>query len=300
MHVRCLVRSREKAAASIPAPGEHVDWVYGSVQDEHALDQLTASATAIVHTIGIRRELPPDVTYTKLHPGATRVVIAAARRNDVDRFIHISALGTRPDAACAYHQSKYESEQLVRSSGLLWTILRPSLIHGADGEFVQMVKDWALGRAAPWFFMPWFAKAEVTKGFPPRPPMPVSAQIQPISVDDVALAVERALERDEAIGEVYPLTGPETYDWPELLRSIRDAVPLADGRKKPVPIPGMLGVVQAGCASKLGIAAALPFGPSEPRMAMEDSIASTAKVEQHLGFEPQPFADALAQYASEI
>ncbi len=306
LEVRCLVRDREKAAGLVPAPGSEAEgegtvrWVLGSVSDREAMADLAGGADAFVHSIGIRREFRPEVTFAKAHPGATRAALEAAGNAGARRFVHVSALGTRPDANTGYHRSKYEAETLVRGSGLDWTILRPSIIHGPDGEFMQMVKGWVLGRSAPWFFIPYFARVDVEPGFPPQPPRLESAEVQPVSVGDVAECVARCLERRESVGEVYALTGPERYDWPTMLRTVRDAMPMTDRSKRVLPIPGRLGEMKAKAAEAIGMGAALPFGPSEPVMAIEDSVAATTKAEAHLGMEFEDFAESLERYASEI
>ncbi len=294
---RCLVRSADKAAGLLP--DERVELVTADVFDRHALPELLDGADALVHTIGIRRETP-GVTFERLHPGGTERVTEAMRGAGVRRLVHISALGTRADATTDYHRSKHAAETIVRGSGLDWTILRPSLIHGPDGEFIQMVRAWVLNRMAPRFFLPWFARVEVEAGFPPKPPRLESAQVQPVHVEDVAEAVLRSLDRPQAIGEVYPLTGPETVDWPTLLTTVRDALPMGDKKMRTVGIPAPLGVVAARSAKAFGLAQALPFGPSEPVMASEPQTASRAKALAHLELETRPFIESVGAYAERV
>ena len=78
-------------------------------------------------------------------------VVDATKRAGIRRYVHMSALGTRPDAASTYHRTKHAAEELVRASGLDWTILRPSMIHGPRGEFMRMQVRLgeAEGRAVP-------------------------------------------------------------------------------------------------------------------------------------------------------
>src|SRR5947207_2723585 len=85
------------------------------------------------------------------HP--TKAVVDAALRNGVRRFVHMSALGTRPGAVSAYHKTKFAAEQYLRHSGLDWTIIRPSMIHGPRGELMQMEAAWARYKAPPFLFM---------------------------------------------------------------------------------------------------------------------------------------------------
>lgn len=290
--VRPLVRDRRKARAVLES--DESAWVQGDALDHGALAALLGGASAVVHCIGIRREFPPEVTFARLHPGATRALLDAAAEAGVRRFVHISALGTRPDAATPYHRSKYESERLVRESGLDWTILRPSLVHGPHGEFVRMARAWVLGRAPPWFFLPYFGRFERPGGG--GLPRLVSAKVQPVHVDDVAHAVCACLERDESIGEVYPLAGPETLDWPGVLTAIRDAMPMGDKRKRPAAMPGALASAMARGAGAIGLGALLPFGPSEPIMATEDNTCALDKARAHLDFRPAAFVESVRAY----
>ena len=189
----------------------------------------------------------------------------------------------------------------MRKSQLRWTILRPSLIHGHDSEFMKMAKDWVLGRAAPWFILPYFVRiVPPAKGqFPPLPRLE-SAKIQPVHIDDLCDCVVASLHNEETVGEVYSLGGSETLDWPTLLTAVRDALPITEKNKKPAPLPGVLGFAMAKAAELVGMGAALPFGPSEPIMATEDNTCANDKAKAHLGFRPRPFLSSMRQYAAQV
>ena len=296
--VRALCRDAAKAAHALPQD-DRVRTVRGDVFEKDAINELLRGADAVVHCIGIRRDAP-GATFERMHPGATREAIEGCERAGVRRFIHISALGTRANAPSEYWRTKFMAEQMLRASDLQWTILRPSVIHGVDGEFMQMCRDWALGRAAPWVAMPYFANVEIPTTFPPKPPRFVSALVQPIAVEDVARAVVSCLEQPRTVEEVYPLGGPERLTWPELLRHVRDHVPMADRRKRVAPMPVAVGRAMAMAAKPLGLASLLPFCASDPVMAGEDNTCDLEKVRVHLGFVPGPFRAAVAGYADRI
>ncbi len=65
----------------------------------------------------------------------TRDLLAAAREADVGRFVKMSALGTSEETKnlVPYYHAKWETEQLVRGSGIPFVIFRPSFIFGPDG-----------------------------------------------------------------------------------------------------------------------------------------------------------------------
>ncbi len=293
--VRALARDREKVGGALPDEG--VTPVFGDLSDRKALAELMRGCKSVVHCVGIRRETGPGVTFERVHVEGVQRVVDAAREAGVRRIVHISALGVRPDAPTDYQRTKWHGEQIVRTSGLDWTILRPSLIHGPDGELIQMMKGWVLGREAPHFFMPYFARVD---GKPPAPPKLAAPKVQPVSVVDVAWAVGECLEQGESIGEVYELGGGEVLTWPEMLTTFRDALPYVESKKRIVPLPAPLGVAMARGAKTLGLGQMLPFGPDEPRMAQEDSVCSIAKAERHLGFEPVGFTPALREYADRV
>ncbi len=288
--VRALVRDRGRAARVLGTM-PRVELVCGDVCDTRVPAALGEGAGAWVNCIGIRREIPPGATFEGLHVRATALQVGAARRGGVRRFVQVSALGTRPGASTAYHRSKYEGERIVRESGLSWTILRPSLIHGSDGEFMEMARAWALGRAPPFVFMPYFARVRMRRGFPWAELE--SAVVQPVHVDEVASAVVESLVRAEAEGEVYPVVGSESLDWPNLLRAVRDSLPAAARGKRAMPLPGRAASMAARVAAALGLGGSLPFGPSEPIMAIEDNTGCCEKVKTHLGLTTGAFTKML-------
>lgn len=295
--VRALARSADKARGTLP---EGVDVVVGDVFNADAMRELARGCAAMVHLIGIRMERRGGVTFQRMHVEATRRAIDAARESGVARFVQMSALGVRADGRCAYATTKFEAEMLVRGSGLRWTILRPSIIHGADGEFMRLVKGWATGKAPPFVFLPYFERLRFDGEHPLLPPVGEAPLAQPVAVEDVAHAIAESLEREEAEGEVYPLGGPDALTWPELLETVQGAIPGAKKWMAAVGIPAPVAEWKAKAAAAIGLAGLLPFGPSEPVMGSEDNVCSNVKAKAHLGFEPRPFAPTVRAYAARM
>lgn len=293
--VRALVRDLDKASRVLPS-GDHLELVEGDVFDEGALSRLLTGSVAAVNTIGIIREGPGGELFERMHVIAVRRLLEAMKAARCDRLVHVSALGVSDHARTEYARSKFAGEQAIRASGVRWTILRPSMIHGPDGEFTRMCADWARGRIAPYLFMPYFAR---TKGPIPKPPFE-SPKIQPVFVGDVARAIAESLEREAAVGEIYPLTGDETLTWPEMLSFIRDHVSLAKAGIKAVPIPGDLAAMKARAMRVLGLGALLPFDEGMARMGAQDSTAPTIKAREHLGLEFAGFREAAAGYVGSM
>lgn len=296
--VRALARSMEKAKETLPF-GEgagRIDLTVGDATDGAAVSRLCAGAWGVVHLVGIRREFRGGTTFRRAHVESTQRVIEAARGAGARRLVHMSALGVRPNAPTEYHRTKHEAEMLVRESGAAWTILRPSLIHGPDGEFVRMVKAWATRSAPPYLFLPYFLRLAPNHGNMLEPFQVETPRVQPVAVTDVATAFAECLMRPETIGEVIALGGPEAMEWPRALETIRDAIPGTNRAIGPMGLPGPAGLAMAKGAAAVGMADALPFGPSEPVMASEDNVCSTVKAREMLGIEPRSLASAAREY----
>lgn len=67
--------------------------------------------------------------------GAT--VIEAAKRAGVRKIFLLSFLRARPDCGSSYHESKWASEELIRASGLDYTILKAGMIYGRGDHLVD-------------------------------------------------------------------------------------------------------------------------------------------------------------------
>src|SRR4051812_26219162 len=135
-HVRALVRKPGSLRAQeLSRAGAEL--IEGDVADGSGLSAVDGCDAAI-HLVGIIVERENN-TFERAHYVGARNVAEAAWHAGVQRLVHMSALGTRPKARSEYHRTKWMGEQAVRSSGAPYTILRPSLIFGADGEFVQQM-----------------------------------------------------------------------------------------------------------------------------------------------------------------
>lgn len=106
------------------------------VDDVDALTAAFAGCDVVAHCAGINREIG-DQTYQRVHIDGTATVIEAARRAGVSKIIMTSFLRARPDCGSAYHESKWAAEELVRASGLDYTILKAGMIYGHGDHLVD-------------------------------------------------------------------------------------------------------------------------------------------------------------------
>lgn len=196
----CLSRSagpRESEAAG------QVAWVSGKLEDPSTYRDALAGCGAVVHLAALTGKARASA-YEAANVDATRALIAAAKEAGVSRFVHVSTIAVRyPEKrAYPYARSKEAAEALVRESGLRWTILRPTIVLGPGSSIFESLRSLA--------------------GLPVTPMFGDGrTRVQPIHVDDVALAIADAVDDESCAGAEIDLGGPEELTFEELLRRIQ-------------------------------------------------------------------------------
>lgn len=266
--VRCLVRPGSEADLK---GFEGIERVPGDVLLPQGLEASMEGCVALIHLVGIIREQPGrGVTFERLHSVATANLVKAAEAAEVSRFIHMSTLGTRPDARSRYHRTKWEAEETVRASRLQWTVFRPSIIYGVSDGFVSM-----LARMIKWL-----------------PAAPVIGdgkyRLQPVPVGQVAEGFARALAKPESWEHIYEAGGPRSYAFTEILDLIGAALGKSKVRKVYQPIALIRPLVR--------LLESLPFFPltsDQLLMLQEDNVCDPAPFFQTFGLTPVEFPAGL-------
>ena len=225
--VRCLVREARKAGK---LTGWGCELVQGDVTDSASLARAVAGADTVVHLVAIRQGKLEQ--FQRIMVGGTRDLLRAAADAGVQRFVHMSALGTTDETKdlVPYFGAKWEMEQLVRSAGIPHVIFRPSFIFASDGGI-----------------LPTFAK--LAKLTPVTPIIGSGRQrIQPIWADDVARHFGDAVQRDDVIDRTYELGGPDVVTWNEFWERFKRALGM---RRPSVHVPVALMNVNALITERL-------------------------------------------------
>jgi uncharacterized protein YbjT (DUF2867 family) len=265
--IRLLVHKRSSASE----PG--VEELEGDATLLPSFISATRDCDAVVNLIGIIREVHSrGVTFERLHVEATRNMIAAARSGGVRRYLQMSALGTRAGASTGYFSSKFRAEEEVRSSGLDYTIFRPSIIYGPKDEFVNQLAGLLRGLPA----MPVIGDGEYL--------------LQPVAADDVARCFALALEKPETVGQCFELCGPDRMSYNELLDTVAGAI----GKKSPLKVKNPLSLMRL----VVPVLQRLPFFPitsDQLEMLVQGSVCD-GSWRAAFGFEPTRFAEGIRSY----
>jgi nucleoside-diphosphate-sugar epimerase len=119
---------------------ERVEWIRGSLDNRSALERLVTGADAIVHVAGVI-SASDAAGFEHGNVAGTLAMLAAATAGGIQRFVHVSSLAAREPKLSLYGASKAKAEDLVRSSGLEWIIVRPPAVYGpGDKETLELFK----------------------------------------------------------------------------------------------------------------------------------------------------------------
>lgn len=254
---------REGAADRVPG-GEATEVVAGEVSDADAVAALVDSTAALIYNIGILREFPArGIRFEDLHwLGAKRVMDAASAAGG-RRFILMSANGVRADGT-PYQRTKYQAEEYLRSSGLDYSIFRPSVIFGPPRGRMEIATQLANDVIRPPFPAPLFYGGLV-------PTNAGGFRMAPVHVEEVAIAFANAVDDPETYGKTFLLCGPEDLTWREMLTRVAAAA--GKPGKAMLPVPADL--LRFG-ALLLDRFAAYPVTADQMRMLLEGNTCEAS------------------------
>jgi uncharacterized protein YbjT (DUF2867 family) len=181
--------------------GRGVTFVAGDLSDAAVLRQAFAGCEAVAHCAGINREINGQ-TYDRVHVEGTRNVVTAALEAGVNKVAFMSFLRARPNCGSAYHESKWMAEELIRTSGLDYTIVRASMVYGRGDHMLDHLSH-AL-HTFPFFAMVGFKE----KG------------IRPLAIEDLVDVLRAALVEGRLTKQTVAVTGAEELYLSEAVRRV--------------------------------------------------------------------------------
>jgi nucleoside-diphosphate-sugar epimerase len=186
-----------------------------SVEDATKLTQAFNGCDAVAHCAGINREIGGQ-TYDRIHVQGTRNVINAARQAGVRKIVLISFLRARPHCGSGYHESKWSGEEIVRLSGLDYTVFKCGVIYGKGDHMLDHLSH-------AFYTFPVFAFV----GFRDKP-------IRPTAVADVVRIIKAALVDGACSRQTVAVIGPEELT---LRQAVRRVAQVAGRRRLMFPMP---------------------------------------------------------------
>lgn len=218
-----------------------VDVVEVTGHDCAALSPLLESHDAVVNLIAILHG--SEAAFDKAHVQLPQELAQACLATGLRRIVHVSALGASADAPSMYLRSKARGEAVLLASGLDVSVLRPSVIFGAEDKFLNTF-------------------ASLQQVFPVIPLAGSQARFQPVWVEDVATALVRCLEDKTTAGNIYEACGPDVFTLKQLVQLAGRYSGINQGAGRPVMgLPDVLARLQARM---------MEWAPGEPLMSRDN------------------------------
>jgi NADH dehydrogenase len=267
--VRCLVRDMERAKRLLPSI---VELQPGDLTDPEGFKAGLKECQAVIHLVGILVEKGGS-TFERIHHQGTTDLLRAASEAGIRRVVHMSTLGSRPNAKSRYHQTKYQAEQAVIRSGLDWTIFRPSVIFGPGDQFVNLL-------------------ARIIQSAPVMPIIgPGESRIQPISVRNVASCFALAVGDSSSHRKIYELGGPQRLTYNEVYQIIAEVL---KKKKKAVHIP--IPLVTPGALIAELLLPNPPITREQLIMLQEDNICDSTDAVHDFSLELLSFEEGIREF----
>jgi uncharacterized protein YbjT (DUF2867 family) len=230
LNIRVTVPTRRRINAQNIQSLPMLDVLEADIHDPNALATLVAGQDAVVNLVAILHG--NEAAFERAHVTLPQNLVAACKQAGVTRIVHVSALGAALDAPSMYQRSKAKGEAVLQASGLNVTLLRPSVIFGADDKFLNL-----------------FSKLQSV--FPVMPLAGAATRFQPVWVEDVAQAIVHCLgassvSQGAAERQIIEACGPDVYTLKELVKLSAITAGINHGRGRPVlSLPPLLGSLQA-------------------------------------------------------
>jgi NADH dehydrogenase len=192
-----LARNRRNPSTGSPA----MTFVSSDLSDLAVLANAFAGCDAVAHCAGINREIG-EQTYRRVHIEATKNIVNAAQLAGVRKIALMSFLRARPNCGSPYHESKWAAEEIVRNSGLDYTIIKAGMVYGRGDHMLDHLSH-AL-HTFPFFAMVGFRE----KG------------IRPLAIDDLVEVLRASLTENRLSRSTVAITGAEELYLSEAVRRV--------------------------------------------------------------------------------
>ena len=234
--------------------------------------KIIEDCQTLINLVGIIKE-KKDNSFDFAHHLVPMALVKAAQDAGVKRFIQMSALGVDSDIDTEYFETKRLGENLVKASGLNWTIFRPSLVFGPGDHLTGLLAKAV--KYAPFFPVIGDGKYE----------------FMPVHVENVADGFVQSIDKPETFGKIYDVIGPDALTFDQLI----DAIGAAIGKKRVLklhqPLPLIMLMARLGGPLLPG-----PLSADSIKMLVAGSKSDNNDFFQTFDTRPVGFAEGIREY----
>lgn len=277
--VRAAVRRPNEAGFLRPygVVGQ-VEPIFCNIRDDASVAAAMQGSDVVINCVGVGGTYGKNNMEAVHVEGAGRIARIAAEQG-VSGLVHVSAIGADADGPSEYYQTKGKGEEAVKEAFANAVILRPSLMFGPEDGFINLY-------------------ASMSRFGPFMPVIGADTKVQPVFVDDVAAAAEKAA-LGEAAADTYELGGPEVLSIRALVEKVLEII----RRKKIIlPQPAFVSRLLAGSLDLMQTLTGGLFSNSlinrdqVKSLGVDNVVRDGAKGLESLGIVPTPMEAELPDY----
>lgn len=175
------------------------------LSDVNLLESVFSGCDAIAHCAGINREIGQQ-TFSRVHVQGTRNVVEAAQRAGVKKIVLMSFLRARSNCGSPYHESKWAAEEIVRNSGLDYTVVKAGMVYGRGDHMLDHLSH-------SLYTIPLLA----TVGFRSMP-------TRPLAIEDLVKVLRASLVDGRLTRQAIAITGAEELFLGDAVRRVANAL----------------------------------------------------------------------------
>src|SRR5215216_5110916 len=253
--VRCLYRPGSDRSV-LPQP--EIEWTEGDVSDTQALSTSMQGADALVNV-------------ASLGFGHANSIVCAAKEAGLQRAVFISSTAIFTQLNAKSKKVRLAAEESIETSGLKYTILRPTMIYGSprDRNMWRLIQFMHYSPV-----MPVFGNGNYLQ--------------RPIYVGDVAQAIMSCLSSDQTICKSYNIAGKSPFTYNQVIDTIAGFMTkrVWKAHIPSAPVVGLLKVFE-----RLHIP--LPIKAEQVLRLNENKNFSYEEAERDFGFRPLSFEEGM-------
>lgn len=250
--VSCYIRKPEQARGIAELGGSYL---IGDLDDK---ETLLAAMTGFDTLVSI----------ASLGFGHASNLVDAAEQSGIKRAIFLSTTAIFTSLDAKSKRTRIDAERRIQESRLAWTILRPTMIYGSarDRNLSRLVRFLSLSPIVPVIGTGEYA-------------------MQPVHVEDVAMAIVLALESSATIKHAYNIAGFSPLSYNDLVAATADAL----GRSRwVVHVPAEIVLWWLRGFERLGVR--LPLKAEQVERLNEHKTFPWADAARDFGYSPRPFS----------
>lgn len=211
---RLVSEGHETVSIDVRYPAREAGtFINSDLSDVGKLKETFRGCEVVAHCAGINHECG-EQTFQRVHVEGTLNVVEAAKAAGVRKIVLMSFLRARPDCDSPYHESKWAAEEIVRNSGLDYTVIKAGVVYGRGDHMLDHLSHALLT-------FPIFTLVGLKQ-----------KTVRPLAIEDLVYVMRAAIVDRRLKSQTIALLGAEEIYLSEAVRRVAEVV-----GKRPLMVP---------------------------------------------------------------